>query len=64
MATGSYCVAGKGGKTVLIPLPPAVGRALDQAIDDRAAGPILLNSRDARMDRHAERLPSRRRSIA
>jgi site-specific recombinase XerD len=46
-------VLGKGGKTVLVPLPPAVGRALDQAIGDRAHGPILLNTRRARMDRHA-----------
>jgi integrase len=46
-------VLGKGGKTVLVPLPPAVGRALDQAIGDRTHGPILLNTRDARMDRHA-----------
>jgi integrase/recombinase XerD len=46
-------VLGKGGKTVLIPLPPAVGRALDPAIADRAGGPILLNTRGARMDRHA-----------
>ena len=46
-------VAGKGGKTILVPLPPAVGRALDAAIGDRAAGPILLNRRGARMDRHA-----------
>lgn len=46
-------VLGKGGKTVLVPLPPAVGRALDQAIGDRTLGPILLNTRGARMDRHA-----------
>jgi integrase/recombinase XerD len=46
-------VCGKGGKVVLVPLPPAVGRAIDQAIGDRAAGPILLNSRGVRMDRHA-----------
>jgi len=26
---------------VLIPLPPAVGRAIDRAIEDRANGPIL-----------------------
>jgi hypothetical protein len=32
---------GKGDKTVLVPLPPAVNRALEQAIDGRAAGPIL-----------------------
>ena len=46
-------VAGKGGKTVLTPLPPAVSRSLDQAADDRATGPILVNTRGARMDRHA-----------
>ena len=28
-------VCGKGDKVVLVPLPPAVGRALDRAIDDR-----------------------------
>jgi len=46
-------VCGKGTKAVLIPLPPAVGRAIDRAICARASGPILLNSRGARMDRHA-----------
>jgi site-specific recombinase XerD len=46
-------VVGKGGKVVLVPLPPAVSRALDQAIGDRTAGAILLNSRGSRMDRHA-----------
>ena len=35
-------VHGKGDKLVLVPLPPAVGRAIDRAIDDRTAGPILL----------------------
>lgn len=38
---------------MLIPLPPAVGRAIDRATDDRTTGPILLNRRGARMDRHA-----------
>jgi integrase/recombinase XerD len=42
-------VVGKGTKVVLIPLPPAV----DRAVDTRPAGPILLNTRGARMDRHA-----------
>ena len=42
-------VCGKGTKIVLVPLPPAVGRA----IGARTGGPILLNSRGARMDRHA-----------
>lgn len=46
-------VCGKGSKVVLIPLPPAVGRAIDRAIGDRVGGPILLNSRGTRMDRHA-----------
>jgi len=46
-------VRGKGGKVVLVPLPPAVARAIDRAIDDRSAGPILRNTLGARMDRHA-----------
>ena len=46
-------VCGKGTKMVQIPLPPAVGRAIDQAIGARTGGPILLNSRGTRMDRHA-----------
>jgi integrase/recombinase XerD len=46
-------VCGKGSKVVLIPLPPAVGRAIDRAIGIRVRGPILLNSRSAQMDRHA-----------
>ena len=46
-------VCGKGSKVILVPLPPAVGRAIDQAIGTRTGGPILLNSRGARMDRHA-----------
>ena len=46
-------VCGKGIKVVLIPLPPAVARAIDQATGTRTGGPILLNSRGTRMDRHA-----------
>jgi integrase len=46
-------VCGKGTKVVLVPLPPAVGRAIDRAIGTRVHGPILLNSHSARMDRHA-----------
>jgi hypothetical protein len=38
-------VCGKGTRTVLIPLPPAVGRAIDHAVGDRPGGPILLNTR-------------------
>ena len=46
-------VCGKGTKIALVPLPPAVGRAIDRAVADRTRGPVLLNSRGARMDRHA-----------
>ena len=46
-------VCGKGSKVALIPLPPAVGRAIDGAAGSRARGPILLNNRGTRMDRHA-----------
>jgi integrase/recombinase XerD len=46
-------VCGKGTKAVLVPLPPAVGRAIDRAVGARIRGPVLLNSRSARMDRHA-----------
>jgi site-specific recombinase XerD len=46
-------VCGKGTKVVLVPLPPAVGRAIDRAVAGRSAGPILLNRRGLRMDRHA-----------
>ncbi|WP_436536893.1 tyrosine-type recombinase/integrase [Actinoplanes sp. HUAS TT8] len=46
-------VRGKGGKVVLVPLPPAVARAIDRAVDERDDGPILRNARGARMDQHA-----------
>ena len=46
-------VRGKGGKVVLVPLPPAVARAIDRAVDGRAGGPILRNTLGARLDRHA-----------
>jgi integrase/recombinase XerD len=46
-------VRGKGGKVVLVPLPPAVARAIDQAVDGRYRGPILRNNLGTRMDRHA-----------
>jgi integrase/recombinase XerD len=49
-----HCRPGiKGTKVVQIPLPPAVGRAIDRAAGRREDGPILLNGRGARMDRHA-----------
>jgi integrase/recombinase XerD len=46
-------VCGKGTKVVQVPLPPAVGRAVDRATGSRDRGPILLNGRGTRMDRHA-----------
>lgn len=46
-------VHGKGDKIVLVPLPPAVGRAVDRAVGDRTAGPILLNTHGTGMDRQA-----------
>jgi integrase/recombinase XerD len=46
-------VRGKSGKVVLVPLPPAVARAIDRAVDERGDGPVRRNSRGARMDRHA-----------
>jgi integrase/recombinase XerD len=46
-------VCGKGSKVVLVPLPPAVGRAIDRAAAGRDTGPVLLNIHGARMDRHA-----------
>lgn len=45
-------VRGKGDKVVLVPLPPAVGRAIDRAIGERLNGPILLSRAGSRMDRH------------
>ena len=46
-------VRSKGSKVVLVPLPPAVRRAIDRAVGGRVIGPILLNRRGTRMDRHA-----------
>jgi integrase len=45
-------VVGKGSKVVLVPLPPAVGRAIERAIE-RESGPVLRNLRGGPMDRHA-----------
>jgi integrase len=47
-------VHGKGDKIVLVPLPPAVSRAIDRAIDDRQQGPVLRNRLGTRknLDRH------------
>jgi integrase/recombinase XerD len=57
-------VIGKGTKIVLVPLPPAVGRAIDRAIGARPAGPILLNRNGDRMDRRATRRLRRLAAVA
>jgi len=46
-------VRGKGGKIVLVPLPPTVARAVDRAAGGRVSGPLLLNRYGTRMDRQA-----------
>jgi integrase/recombinase XerD len=46
-------VLGKGHKPAVIPMPPRVARAVDQACNDRHSGPVLLTRTGRRMDRHA-----------
>jgi site-specific recombinase XerD len=46
-------VLGKGHKLAVIPMPPRVGRAVDQAAGDRIGGPVLLMNSGRRLDRHA-----------
>ena len=45
-------VHGKGDKLALVPLPPAVGRAIDRASGDRQSGPVLRSATGSRMSRH------------
>jgi integrase/recombinase XerD len=45
-------VLGKGHKLAIIPLPPRVARAVDQAANERDHGPLLLMRSERRMDRH------------
>ena len=45
-------VIGKGDKPAVIPLPPRVARAVDQAANERKSGPLLLNQSGERMNRH------------
>ncbi len=52
MATG-YCGLSQGHPGRSGAAGAEVGRAIDRAVDGRATGPILLNNRCARMDRHA-----------
>lgn len=46
------CVHGKGDKVVLVPMPPAVARAVDRAVDGRSSGPVLRSRTGNRMDRY------------
>ena len=46
-------VLGKGDKLAVLPLPPAVSRAVDRAAQGRLDGPILRNRAGTRMSRHS-----------
>jgi integrase/recombinase XerD len=46
-------VLGKGDKLAVLPLPPAVARAIDHATTGHADGPILRNRAGGRMSRHS-----------
>ena len=46
-------VLGKGHKLAVIPMPPRMGRAVDQATGERIGGPVLLMNSGRRLDRHA-----------
>ena len=46
-------VLGKGHKLAVLPLPPRVARAVDQAAGERVGGPLLLTRTGRRMNRHA-----------
>lgn len=46
-------VHGKGDKVALVPLSPAVSRAIDRAAGHRESGPLLLNREGRHMNRHA-----------
>jgi site-specific recombinase XerD len=46
-------VVGKGDKIAVMPLPPAVARAVDRAAQGRLDGPILRNRAGTRMSRHS-----------
>ncbi len=46
-------VLGRGDKLAVLPLPPAVARAIDHATAGRAEGPILRNRAGGRMSRHS-----------
>jgi len=45
-------VLGKGSKLAVVPLPPRVARAVDQAAGERTSGPLLLSGTGRRLDRN------------
>jgi hypothetical protein len=45
-------VVGMGGKVVLVPLPAAVGRAIDRAVGERGRGPVPLEKSSLQFKRH------------
>ncbi|QPX61737.1 tyrosine integrase [Gordonia phage Bunker] len=55
IAKAHRCVrfVGKGGKPALVPMPPAVQRAVDAAIGDRTAGPLIVRRDGSRMTRRS-----------
>ncbi len=50
---GTVHLIGKGAKPAIVPLPPRVARACDEATGERVEGPLLLSRSGRRMDRHA-----------
>lgn len=46
-------IVGKGDKPALIPLAPRTCRAVDLAVGERITGPLLLDTRGQRMNRHS-----------
>ncbi len=46
-------IMGKGSKPATIPMPPRVCRAVDLACGERTEGPLILDTRGVRMNRHS-----------
>lgn len=55
IAKAHRCVrfVGKGSKLAVVPMPPAVQRAVDAAIGDRTDGPLLVRRDGSRMTRRS-----------
>ncbi|QMU22086.1 tyrosine-type recombinase/integrase [Gordonia rubripertincta] len=55
IAKAHRCVrfVGKGNKPALVPMPPAVQRAVDAAIGDRTEGPLIVRRDGSRMTRRS-----------